>query len=432
VARNQLAIEKEFPRAPRTFVSGQYRDVDEPRRQELAALAAETNDIDKVFDALVQTNRDVASSNNKVSSSCFTTCLSRTGDGVGKPYDMIIPADLDLFRGGSDVRRPGPDLRGKSLKGYVFANVGRTSEAEYHSIHLEDKPDAPGTHINYGVFLEKGGDIDGSERAFRKALSVDPLNVTALANLANVLDRAGSSDEADALFRQTLEISPGLEYASYRYANFLWRKGTDSARIRGIIEEGIRLNPQSGRLLLLLGNIEMRESRGKPALAAFQRARELGAEQAAVETGCAFALHISGAPIADCIAAYRTAIALDSMNAALTLNMAQLLFAAGLDDQAQPTLRRAMRLELDPPSQLEAQFYLLAHMQADPVSAVSKMRGLLQAGARLTWSMDVTLERVNAINPNRAKLLKQLRGVLAGNEPVSKLAVLAPQLSSML
>jgi Tfp pilus assembly protein PilF len=301
---------------------------------------------------------------------------------------------------------------------------------EYHAIHLKDKPDSPETHSNYGAYLlDKKGDMDGAERAFRKALTIDRTHANALGNLANVMDRRGKADEADALYRQALTSARGQENASYNYVTFLRREKRASTQIREIVESGVRQSPDSGRLQLLLGEIEILDGHYRPALAAFRRARELGADQAAVEAGYAVALHVSCAPIEDCIAAYRTAIALNPTSGGLHLNIAQLLFAAGRDEQARPMLERAWQLELDPSSQLEAHFYAIAHMPADIGAVASSLRRLLESGTRMNWNVAMTLERARAGNPTRADVLGQLREVLVGRAPLTKLAELVQQLS---
>jgi Tfp pilus assembly protein PilF len=421
----RLTIHQLRPSRPQAFISGQRKRDRWPRRRALAALAQETTDVERVFTALARANREVAKHNEFVSPSCFTTYVQRTGKGRGQPHEIDIPARperIGLMRGAELLLR-SPDFRGGTLRQFAFAYAWPTDE--YHAIQLEDNPENPETHSNYGVYLlDKKNDVDGAERAFREALAIDPAYVNAIGNLAHVILRRGGDAEADALYRQALDIAPGQENATYNYVAFLVHRRGALTQARGIVESGIRLTPTSGRLRILLGEIELLEGRPGPALAAFRDVRTLRAEQALVEAGYAVALHMSGAPIEDCIASYRTAIALNPTIGGLHLNMAQLMYAVGLNEQGKTMLRRAWQLKLDAQSQLEAHFYEIAHGSADAAPAVSSMRRLLETGARMNWNMAMTLERVRTLDPTRAKLLSHLRDVLVGNAPISNLGEL--------
>jgi tetratricopeptide (TPR) repeat protein len=434
-AARRLAIHQSRPTRPQTFVFAQPRAIARPRRLSLAVVAAETTEPDKVFTALARANQDVARHNEAVSSSCFTAYVARTGEGAGSAHEIDITVDMPLVASmrvlGPLLRSPpdGIDLRGRALKGFTFAHSWSTDE--YHAIQLEDKPSSPHAHSNAGVYLlDRKNDIDGAERAFRKALALDPIHANALGNLANVMARRGNLDEADALYRQALKSAPGHENASHNYAILLRRREQPSAQIRTIVESALARHANSGRLHLLLGEVELGEGRTVLALEAFRRARELRADQKAVEADYAVALHMSGAPLNTCIAAYRTAIALNPTNGTLQLNMAQLLFAAGLDDQASDMLRQAWRFELDPSSQLEAHFYSIAHTIVDSGTTASAIQRLLDAGARLNWNVDMTLERVRLHDSTRADLLSELREMLVCRAPAKELVQIVQRLST--
>lgn len=429
VAAARLAIYQFRPTRAQTFVSGQPQEILRPTRRLLAALASETSDTGKVFASLARINREVAAHNEYVSASCFTTFLWRVGEGGGKPHEIDVPARLERIapmRGLDFLLRSPPkgyDLSGRTLKQFVFSHGWATEE--YHAIMLEDKPGSPEAHVNYGVFLqEKKKDDDGAERAYRKALAMDPANADAMGNLANIMAHRGRDAEAKDLYLRALAIKPGQENVTFNCVNLLRRRGGALPQTREILELGIRTTPGSGRLQMLLGDIELSQGNFGPALIAFQHARGLTPDQASVEAGCAVALHLSGAPIEECIGSYRTAIALNPTSGGLHLNLAQLLFAVGLDEQGETLLRKAWQFGLDAPSQLEGYFYALAHTVGDATAIVSSVRRLLEGGARMNWNMAVTLERVRTLDPSRAKWLGELRDVLVGNAPVSKLEAL--------
>jgi tetratricopeptide (TPR) repeat protein len=426
IAAERLTIDKRSLDRPQTFVSGQSREIARAGRRRLARLAASETDPQKVFSALAEANKDVARQNTYVSSSCYTNYLRRTGEGSGRAHGIDIPAEIDRVTpiGGleliSRLQAAGLDLRGRTLKQVAFAQF--RADDEYHAIHLRDKPDSAETHSNYGAYLlEKKSDPTGAERAYRKALQLDSKHANALGNLANLLAFTGRTEEAETAYLEALVSAPGQENASYNYAMFLQSRGRGAAEMRPILDKAIQVNPSSGRLHLLRGNAEILCRNPEAALADYRRARELGADQAAVESGYAIALQMSGAPMNDCIGAYRTAIALNPTVGGLKLNMAQVLFAAGLDDQAIPMLMQAKQLELDPPSQLEAHFYSVSHIATGAEREMKAIQRLLDSGARMTWNVEMTVERVRSINPERAARLARLRDILAGISPASAL-----------
>ena len=164
-----------------------------------------------------------------------------------------------------------------------------------------------------------------------------------------------------------------------------------------------------------LRTLDLLDGNAREALDGYRRAREIGADQALVETGYAFALHVSGAPIGDCIAAYRTAIAVSPKNGALRLNLAQLMFVEGDDAEANRLLRDAARLGLDDSAQLEAQFYFLSHTASDPAVILQKTKLLLAVGARLRWNVRPNIESVRQRNPQKAVLLELVSQVMTGD-----------------
>jgi Flp pilus assembly protein TadD len=68
------------------------------------------------------------------------------------------------------------------------------------------------------------------------------------------------------------------------------------------------MNQSSGRLYLLRADLDLMNGNFAHSLRDYKKARELKADQRQVESGYAFALQNNGAPIDDCIAAFRTAI----------------------------------------------------------------------------------------------------------------------------
>ena len=347
-ANPRLSVSKLRPAGPRTFVAGQAEAVSRPQRQRLAALAAEGPDPQQMYSAMEEVNRSVAAQNNRVSPACFTTHVCLTGEGGGAMHGLgdrpISPAFAtpspmrDLMTQVLDERLgPGQyQLRGM--------RSGRSEPTdEYHDTQLREKPDDASTHSNYGAFLKDNkGDVEGAEREYRRALYLDPKHVNAMANLANLMWEKNDTDQAATLFRRALETDPQNENVTFNFARFLDGELGDRAAALIALSAGIKGNPYSGRLLLSQGELSLLEGNTPQALESFGRARDKGADQAAVEGGFAFALHSGGAPtrIGECVAAYFAAIALNPQNATLRLNLAQLLFIKSEDREARKTFRK--------------------------------------------------------------------------------------------
>jgi Tfp pilus assembly protein PilF len=219
------------------------------------------------------------------------------------------------------------------LESMSFARSDATEE--FHQTQLREKPSDPNTHSNYGAFLKDvTKDQKGAEREYRKALELDTNHVNALGNLANLLSEKGDQIEATTLYEKALRIDPGNENVSLNYARFSLRDAEHFPQALKVLEKGIATHPNSGRLILFRAEVRHKEGALLESLVDYRTAREKGADQARVEVGYSCALQMSGAPVGECIAAYRTAIALNPDNAALRLNLAQLLFIKPVSGEA--------------------------------------------------------------------------------------------------
>jgi len=427
-ANARLAVYRLQPTEPRTFVSGQAQEVSLPQRQELAALASEDPDPKNMYAAMAEVNRSVAANNDRVSPACFTTHVNLRGEGGAKPHDLgnepISPAFAIPPLMGDWMRQFLEERFGPGRYQLVGMATARSEPTdEYHETQLREKPNDANTHSNYGAFLkDEKGDAEGAEREYRRALDLEPKHVNALGNLANLMWEKGDKDQAATLYRRALEIDPKNESVTYNFARFLHGGLSDPNASLTVLSAGIKGNPDSGRLRLLQGELNLLAGNAKLALESFLRAREKGADQAQTESGYAIALHLSGAPVGECIAAYRVAMTLDKQNSNLRLNLAQLLFIKGDDQEAGKQLQEALRLGLDDSAKLEAQFYQLAHTFADPAAILRATEDCLSRGARLRWNVQQNIARVKDVHPEKVALLETVRRVMAGEKDRATLA----------
>jgi Flp pilus assembly protein TadD len=425
-AAASLSVLEQRPSKPKTFVSGQKHAVLREARRRLTALAAREPEPRQMFSVLASVNRDAAKSSHLVSPACFTTYVRRTGEGGGYPHDIVVPPFPLAANLPKSMRDEITQLLDKQFgagnAGMRQMVIGRAAATDdYHETQLRDNPNDPSAHSNYAAFLnDNKGDIEGAEREYRKAIDLDANHAIALGNLASLMWKKGEIDQAANLYRRALEAGPGQENVSWNYANFLIKEFDDRRAARETLDRGIAANPNSGRLFQYRAALDLLDGNASDALEGFQRAREKGADQALVEAGYACALQATGAPVNDCIAAYRTAIAANPNNGALTLNLAQLMFAANYGE-ANKLLREAEKLGLDYSAQLEAQFYTLAHTKAKPEEVFRSMKSLFAKGARLNWNVQPNIETVRERDAQKADLLNLVCEALTGKRDQASL-----------
>ncbi len=420
-ASTRLSIFRFQPTKAKTFVSGQRSVVTPSERRRLIKLSRGDPEPERMYNALAQVNRNVAMRTDRVSPGCFTTHVNSTGGGGGCVHDVGNRPFFPTFAIPEDVlkditplldRHFGP---GRARLASISDSRAAASEDD-HKTRLRKKPNDPNLHSNYGRFLiEKKADAQGAEREYRRAIELEPNHVGALGNLANLLWKLGHTDEAARFYCEALEAQPGDENVTWNYARFLLKELQQRSAVRDVLDRGITKNPRSPRLLLLRAQLSLIDENAPEALALLRRTRGKGAEQAEIEANYAVALQLSGAPISECIAAYRTALAMNPQEGYVKLNLAQLLFIKGEDAEAKRRLQEALSLGLEAAAQLEAQFYQICHTSSHPKCILRQTRSLLAQGARLRWNVRPNIETIRQHDPQKAVLLELVCDVMAGN-----------------
>ena len=94
----------------------------------------------------------------------------------------------------------------------LYGRVGNAGKAEEHytAIVAVAPNDFPEAYYNYGVLLLKQQNLDGAEKAFRKALALGLSNEAVLSNLGFVLEQEGKLSEAALQFGKL--IRPRARY----------------------------------------------------------------------------------------------------------------------------------------------------------------------------------------------------------------------------
>jgi Tfp pilus assembly protein PilF len=431
--RRNLSAEIERPTTPKLHLSGQVQSITEHDREQLIALIENDQRPEGVQRALSDFNQRIAARNTLVSPACFTTYLRLTGEGGGTPHgigDTKVSTALALPKEMQDAIISVAEQQGiKSprIQGIAIARSEATDD--FHETQLREKPLDPDVHSNYGVFLlENKKDAVGAEREYRKALELNENHVNALGNLANVLWDKGQKEEANESYRRAVTIDPGNENITFNYARFLIREFSDSDGAVRELDKAIDRNPQSVRLLILRGELHCQSKHFALALTDYGRARELVRDNrtaSQIATGYAIALHLSSAPVDDCIIAYRAALGLSPNSSDVRLNLAQLLFIQGELGEANYQLRESMRLGLSNDARLEALFYLLLSPDLkDPIEVLSQMSTVLKSGGRFNWNVQPNIDAISCRSPWKVPLLHLVLSYLRGERDDSVFAMI--------
>jgi Flp pilus assembly protein TadD len=421
-ARRHLSASVLRPVIPSTFVSGDVTAVNRSERTRLKRLAARDPEPQRMYEAMASLNRAASERSRLISPACFTTYVRLTGEGGGMVHGVGDRPFIPQFAIPPEFRAAFTRLLDEQFGpgGAQIRSIssGRTEATEeFHQLQIRERPFDANSHSNYGAFLnDKKEDSVGAERAYARALELDPEHVNALGNLANLRWDRGDTADAEALYRKALRRKPCNENVAFNFARFLYGVKNDWFEASAILRAAIADHPNSGRLHLLLGELGLIHGEASAALESIRLAREKRGDQAKVEAAFACGLHIVGAEVGECLAAYQVAVALNPQNGALKLNLSQLLFLQRDKQEALKQLQDAIRSGLDEGAMLEAAFYQLAHTAADPTPIVREVAERLARGTRLRWNVLPNIECVRNEEPQKAALLETVRRVMLGEE----------------
>jgi tetratricopeptide (TPR) repeat protein len=157
------------------------------------------------------------------------------------------------------------------------------SEAEGALAYSLQAQQSSSGHKEAAILVEEGAaalgrnDLPAARKAFRRALVVDPNNVTAHTYLGIIADSAGELPEAERHFAAALKADPKSPAALNNHGAILVRMGRTEQAIRDF-EASLRLNGAQASALVNLA--QLRFSSGTPeglraARELFRRAREI-------------------------------------------------------------------------------------------------------------------------------------------------------------
>lgn len=145
-------------------------------------------------------------------------------------------------------------------------------------IHMQVPPTAI-KHYKQGIILHKKGKLVNAERAYKKAIKINPNFVEAQSNLGNVLLERGRLKEASNAFLKALKLVPDHPMLLNNVGNVLQRQGENEKALT-FLNKAISKDPGNALAYNNIGNAMRALDRNMEAVAAYKRALEIDPELA--------------------------------------------------------------------------------------------------------------------------------------------------------
>jgi hypothetical protein len=131
-------------------------------------------------------------------------------------------------------------------------------------------------------------------------------------------------------------------------------------------------------------------------------------------------LHATGAPLTDVEPLYRQVLAAEPLDGIALLNLSQLRFQLGAQEEAVALVRRSLKAELSEGEKVEALFCWFAFEGSR--ESLRELRGLLIGGSRSTgWDLTTVVGHVVAAGHQEPDLLRVLAAVVVDKGEIREL-----------
>lgn len=201
-----------------------------------------------------------------------------------------------------------------------------------------------GDHYNLGVLCALAGRNAEAEKAYRKAVEVDPKDALAWSNLGSVLGAAGRKAEAEDAWRRAVEADPKHAVAWTNLGNLFSEMGR-SEEAEKAHRKAVRLDPKLAPAWYNFGNFLARAGRKDEAEEAYRKAVQGSPEFALAWSALAVLLYETGRK-AEAEDAYLKAVQANPKDALAWRNLGALLDETGRKAEAEAAWRKAV--EADP------------------------------------------------------------------------------------
>ena len=238
---------------------------------------------------------------------------------VSAPSNTAASKSVD--EEGLDVKAPAK-ITGSFADGKAAYNAKKYDEATaIFESYIDRRPGNAWGYYMLGLSAWKSGDLEKSEKAFEKALSIDPHHVKSLVNESRVfLDQKRNDDAIDRLTRAA-EIDPQSAEVYRLLGRTHHAKGQTDEAVAAY-ERAIELNDRDAWSMNNLGLVLLEAKRADEALPLFTQAVELRKDVPEFSNNLGMALEHTGRFKA-AAAAYSSALTTDPNYAKAKQNLAR-------------------------------------------------------------------------------------------------------------
>lgn len=200
---------------------------------------------------------------------------------------------------------------------------------------------------NYGVHLQKAGQLQEAEAILRRAVGINPFYARAYNNLGTVLAELNRDEEAIVAFQQAMKMAPGNEEPYMNIGNLHLEEQRWSEAMP-YFRQAVSLRPDFAVAHASLGVTLKKTGRLREALDQFQKAIALNPNFPEVYNNLGIVFKKLG-ELNKSATAYRQAISLKTDFVEAHNNLGHLYLLQGLFQEALPFLKKAAALAPDQP-----------------------------------------------------------------------------------
>ena len=127
---------------------------------------------------------------------------------------------------------------------YAAENRQYRKAIDYVKIAIKYEPNNVDHYFDLGTYLRYIGDYEGAEKAWKKAVSLEPDYFLGYAYLAGLYDEENKTDLALEYYRLVVQKNPKYYYAYESLGMFAWKKGEWKDSMKAF-QEALKKNPDS-------------------------------------------------------------------------------------------------------------------------------------------------------------------------------------------